>query len=151
MAAQGLSQQTATLGQAQYAFWPLPTDAGSFQYYMRTRPVALADATAFTGVLATRGDVLQTGALAQAAKWPGTRERPNPYFNLALARQLDEEFLRLAMQLDLRDDDVNPMSLDRIPWQRWTAWSWAYNTQYLQMTDATLGAYWGMDGWYPSW
>ncbi len=151
LASQGLSQQTATLGQAQYALWPLPTDAGSLQYYMRVRPAALTDDSPFKGVLASRPDVIQTGALAQAAKWPGTRDRPNPYFNLALARSLNEEFLTLLMQLDLRDDDVNPMSLDKIPWQRWTAWTWAYNTQYLQMTDATLGAYFGQDGWYPAW
>lgn len=148
LTAMGLSQYTPTLGRPLYAYWPIPTEAGSLQYYMRTRPAALADATLFKGVLGTRGDVLQTGALAQAAKWPGTRERPNPYFNLALARQLDAEFLQLMCQLDLRDDDVNPLSLDKVPWQRWTAWTWAYNTNYLQMTDATIGEYWGMN-WYP--
>lgn len=145
-----LSSAAATLGQARYQLWPLPTAAGSLQYYMRTRPVALTDATPFKGVLAHRGDVLQAGALAEAARWPGTRDRPNPYFNLTLARQLSDDFQRGVFQLDIRDDDVNPLSIDKVPWQRWTAWTWAYNTHYLQSTDATLGAYWGM-GWYPSW
>lgn len=150
LAAKSPSDYTGTLGQAQYEYWPIPEEEGSLSYYIRTRPTELVDSFVFKGVLAHRPDILQTGALAEAAKWPGTRDRPNPYFNLALARQLDQDFYALSTQLDLRDDDLNPQSLDKIPWQRINVWSWSFDTRLLQMTDATLGAYAGM-GWYPDW
>lgn len=149
LASQGLSQFPATLGQNQYAFWPIPESAGSLQAYLRIGPTALADEDVFKGVFANRDDLLTAGALARAAQWPGTATRPNPYFNLALARSQQEEYMQLLQQLDLRDDDQNPYSLDKIPWQRWTSYRWAYSTQLLQQTDATLGAYAGLEGWYP--
>ena len=99
-----------------------------------------------TGVLGARPDVLETGALAKAAKWPGTQDVKNPYFNLALSRELDAEFDRLALQLDLRDDDQNPQSWSTIPWQKWSTWAWAYDTSLLRETDATLAAYFGYTG-----
>lgn len=145
-----LSTYAPTLGQNRYQFWPIPTVAGSLQYYMRTAPSELADETPLKGVLAHRPDVVQSGALAQAALWPGTRDRPNPYFNLSVANRLAIDFQKGLFQLDLRDDDANFLSIDKLPWQRWSAWSWAYNTHYLQMTDATLGAYVGQSG-FPDW
>lgn len=149
LAALALSPVTATDGRPQFEYWPKPTAAGALQYYARLRPAELADSAVFKGPLAHRGDVVRTGALAQAAKWPGTRDRPNPYFNLALARQLDGDFVTAINQLDLRDDDLYQQSVDKVPWQRWNLWTWAYNTRLLQMSDATLGDYAG-GGWYPS-
>lgn len=137
------SKYTPTLGQIQYELWPKPSSDGALQYYMRTRPETLADEDLFVGVLAQRPDILQVGALMQAARWPGTKERPNPYFNLGLAQMLSKDFQDLANQLDNRDDDTYALSIDRVPWARWQAWAWAYNTHLLQRTDATLGSYFG--------
>lgn len=144
-----LSVYPPELGQAQYEYWPKPTAAGSLSYYMRKRPAQLADDDPFQGALAHRGDVIQDGALAQAARWPGTTERKNPYFNIQLAREYDERFRKGILQLDLRDDDMYYQSTNAVPWQRWQAWSWAYDTRLLQQTDATLGAYFGY-GAYPA-
>jgi hypothetical protein len=143
------STTPATLGQMQYEYWPYPTALQALQYYMITRPTDLTDTHVFRGVLAHRTDVLEAGALAAAAKWPGTRERPNPYFNLQLARMHQQEFEAAANQLDLRDDDQNQQSLGQIPWQKINTWAWAYNTQLLQATDATLADYagFGYGGW----
>lgn len=134
----------------QYEYWPYPAAHQALQYYMISRPPELADSYRFKGVLAHRTDILQKGALAEAAKWPGTRERPNPYFNVALARQLSGEFDALCTQLDLRDDDQNQQSISQIPWQKWSSYAWAYNTQLLQSTDATLNDYAGYLGGYGS-
>lgn len=144
-----LSIYPSTLGRAQYEFWPKPTAAGALYYYMRTRPVQPADDDTFKGALAHRGDVIEDGALAQAARWPGTTDRKNPYFNLQLARDLDAKFERGKFQLDLRDDDMFYQSTETIPWQRWQGWGWAYPTHLLQRTDATLASYFGY-GAYPT-
>lgn len=135
-----------TLGQVQYEFWPKPTAAGVFPYYASRRPVPLSDTDTFRGILGTRSDVLITGALAECATWPGTRDRPNPYFSLTNAKWLSDSFTSLCNQLDLRDDDVYTQTFDTIPFQRWSGWAWAYNTHLLQQTDATIGDYAGYLG-----
>jgi hypothetical protein len=136
-----------TLGQIQYEFWGRPSAAGSFAYYAIARPAIPADDDRLPGVLGDRPDVLETGALSKAAKWPGTADHKNPYFNMALCTKLEGEFLAKMLQLDLRDDDQAQQSIQRIPWGRWAGWTWAYDTHRLQATDATLGDYWGYTGY----
>lgn len=131
----------ATLGQYRMEYWPLPEETGALNYYARAMPTQMSDQFQFSGVVAARLDVLRHGALAAAAKWPGTPQRKNPYFNLALARELENDFQKGALQLDLRDDDQTQQTIDNMPWQRYQGWSWAYDTRLLQMTDATLGDY----------
>lgn len=137
------SQLPQTLGQMQYELWPKPSAAGALQYYIVKTPTALADASYFPGVLRNRTDILRTGAQAKCARWPGTADRKNPYFNLALATQLQNEFDKQILRLDLRDDDQFQQSWSTIPWNRWSAWAWAYDTRLLQASDATIADYWG--------
>lgn len=143
LVARKLSEYTLTAGQLQYEYWPVPTSAGALQYYAIKRPIDLADEDAFVGLLATRADILELGALARAALWPGTAEVKNPYFDLRLAAALQMKFDALANQLDLRDDDQSQQSWSTIPWHRWSAWGWAYDTHLLQQTDATVADYAG--------
>lgn len=140
-----------TLGRAQYTYWPIPTAQGALQYQYVKRPKNLVDSDIFHGVLGHRTDILVAGALAKCAKWPGTPDVKNPYFNLALAKQLEQEFQEGLIQLDLRDDDQLQQSLSNIPWERTDAWTWAYNTHLLQATDATLGAYAGYGNYQGFW
>lgn len=144
LSARRLSTTGSQTGRVQYEYWPKPTAAGALQYYAIGLPVDMADDDAFVGLLAARPDVLEAGALAEAARWPGTATEKNPYFNLGLAQLQDRRFEELAIQLDIRDDDVFQQSWSRIPWQRWSTWSWAYDTHLLQSTDADLSAYAGM-------
>lgn len=141
LAARAPSVYPPTAGQIQFEMWPIPEEAGALQYYSRARPAQMADEFVFSGVVAARLDVLQDGALAQAARWPGTGTVRNPYFNLALARQLSDDFEKGARQLDLRDDDQYQQSIDNAPWQRYATWGWAYDPQLLRRTDAVLGDY----------
>lgn len=145
LASRAPSTYPLTAGQYQYEYWPIPEEAGALQYYARQRPTQMADDFVFTGVLAHRMDVLQDGALAQAARWPGTAQVKNPYFNLALAKQFDADFAAGALQLDLRDDDQAQQTIDNYPWQRYQNWGWAWDPQLLRMTDAVLGDFtvWG--------
>lgn len=127
-----------TLGQTQYEYWPAPTAARSYPAFYNKIAQRLDDTVTFTGVMAQGADVLMAGALAQAALWPGTPDRPNPYFNAGLARTKQAEFLSGVQQLSLRDDDQHPDDLATIHWERWPLADLAYNDQALRATDATV-------------
>jgi hypothetical protein len=137
----GLSQRAATLGRVLYQWWPKPTAARTYPALYIARPVALADTFILQGVLRERGDVLVQGALVEAARWPGTAERPNPYFNLNLWRTMQESYTREQLQLALRDDDQAPMDLPQLDWSQMSGWQLAYDTTLLRASDYTLADY----------
>lgn len=147
LASAATSQLPDSLGNVQYEYWPKPSAAGALQTYIVQGPAPLRDGDSFWGVLRDRPDVIIHGALARCAVWPGTELKPNPYFSIQLANYHKGEFARLVNQLDLRDDDTAQQSWSTIPWQRWSAWAWAYDTKLLQATDATLADYVGGGYW----
>lgn len=131
----------ATLGYARAEWWPSPTTARQVPAWYRSRPAQLADTDPLPGVLAGRGSVLETGALAACAKWPGTAEAKNPYFNPQLAKTLSDEFDRDCAKLELRDDDQAQQSWVALPYHQWPCWGLSGGTDYLRATDATVGDY----------
>lgn len=134
-----LSTVPATLGQVQYEWWPAPTSASAFPYYYRKQAAILADDDPLLGVVSSR--VLEIGALADCAKWPGTAEKKNPYFNMTLHKQLLDEFNHECAILELRDDDQAVQSWVTLPYHRWATWDLSFDTRYLRSTDATVGDY----------
>jgi len=132
------SQVPATLGRMTYEYWPRPTAARSYPYYYFKQAQNLAETFAFSGALAEAGNVLQTGALAQAANWPGTGDKPNPYFNAGLAARLKKEFEDGVQLVSLRDDDMQGSDYLRVNWDRWPLADLAYNDESLRSTDATI-------------
>ncbi len=134
-----LSTVPATLGQVQYEWWPAPTSAKSLPYYYRQQAQALADTAPLLGVLTAR--VLSTGALAYAAAWPGTADKKNPYFNLALAKGLKDQFDQECATLELRDDDQAQETWSTMPYHRWATWDLTFDTHYLRSSDASVGDY----------
>jgi hypothetical protein len=117
-----LSDLTATLGQAQYEWWPYWTAASSlrFPFYYMKRPADLADDDYFEGPLRERSDVIYTGALAKAARWPGPSiERRNPFFNLALAAQLKTDFEYQRGLLEVKDEELYMTWLQDQEWARY--------------------------------
>lgn len=107
------STDPLTLGQARYRAYPL--GAASLTAIYHRQGDRLADGQLFTGVLADGAEVLVAGALAQAALWPGTGEKPNPYFNASLAEAKAGEFKYGVQMLSLRDDEQYPDDL----WDSW--------------------------------
>jgi hypothetical protein len=140
------SVDPATLGQTRYEYYPKPNAIGALQYYAKLLPFTLALDEDLPIGIAARADILELGALMHAAKWPGTVDLKNPYFNIGLAQSLRGDYESGCQQLDIRDDDRYQQSIDNLPWQRWSAWGWAYDTHFLQSTDATVGAYFGYLG-----
>jgi hypothetical protein len=101
-------------GQARYRLYPSGTATTLTAIYHRQGD-RLTDGDVFTGVLGDGAETLVAGALAQAALWPGTPDKPNPYFNAGLATTKANEF-RIGIQaLSLRDDEQYPDDL----WDSW--------------------------------
>jgi len=134
-----LSTVPATLGQVQYEWWPGPTTAKQFPYYYRRQAQVQQDTDPLLGVVTAR--VLEVGALAYCAAWPGTVEQKNPYYNLALHRSLLDEFDKQCASLELRDDDQAQESWSTLPYHRWATWDLTFDTRYLRSTDASIGDY----------
>ena len=103
-----------TVGQARYLVYPHGSSSTLTAIYNR-QGARLDDTSVLTGVLADGGEVLVAGALAQAALWPGTGERANPYFNAGLAQTKTTEFKYGVQMLSLRDDEQYPDDL----WDSW--------------------------------
>lgn len=134
-----LSTVPATLGQVQYEWWPGPLTARQYPYYYRQQAQVLNDTDPLLGVINPR--VLEVGALAYCATWPGTVERKNPYFNPVLHKTLKDEFEQECARLELRDDDQAQESWTTLPYHRWATWDLTFDTRYLRSTDASIGDY----------
>jgi len=109
------STDPLTLGQVRYVLYPVPGAATTLTAVYHRQGARLSDGEVFAGVLADGGEVLVAGALAQAALWPGTGEKPNPYFNAGLAQTKTSEFKYGVQMLSLRDDEQVPDDL----WDSW--------------------------------
>lgn len=141
LASHNLSQRTATLGRVLYEAWPHPTAAGTYLVHYFKRSDRLADEDTFQGVLATYTLALQQGALAQAAMWPGTESRKNPYFNLPLARELQAQFLNTCNMLNIMDDDQYLQDLAQVDLAKFGLAAISADTSLLRESDATLADY----------
>lgn len=143
LAAATHSQVTAYLGRVTYEAWPRPTAAGTYrlQYFLRSD--VLDDETTLPGLLATYGDSLRTGALAEAAQWPGTTTQKNPYFNLPLARELKAQFYEAVKAIDVMDDDQYLLDLQQLDLSKFGLAAVSADPSLLRMTDAGAGDYYG--------
>jgi hypothetical protein len=138
LVARAPSTYTPTLGRVQYEYWPRPTANRSYPALYNKQADDLNDTDVFTGVLADGAQTLITGALAQAALWPGTADKSNPYYSLTLADRKKAEFDKAVQRLSLRDDEIYPDDLATVHWEHWPLADLAYNDQSLRATDASL-------------
>ncbi len=136
-----LNFSRCVVGRYTYEAWPYPTAAGSYILQYFTRTDTLADDYQFLGALATWTSVLQKGALAEAAKWPGTPTQKNPYFNLALADRLETEFNTALKSLDVMDDDAYLMDLQQTDLAKFGLAALSADTTLMRESDATLADY----------
>lgn len=141
LAAYQLSTATPTLNQLLYEAWPRPSAAGTYviKYFARTDE--LADDDPFKGVLATKTQALLDGALARAARWPGTSTQKNPYFNLPLAAVLEAKFAAACQTLDIMDDDHYLMDLSQVDLSSYGLGGLSGDAASLRQSDATLNDY----------
>lgn len=58
-----------------------------------------------------RGDMILEFALAEAASFKGTKDQPNPYFNMDVARRHDAHATEMLAQAELLDDETSMQDL----------------------------------------
>src|SRR3990167_1463432 len=97
-------------GVPRYELWPHPMGY-TFPYLYENEVEDLSD-----GGLIPRsinGDLLLELALGEAAYYPGTRDKPNAYFNRATGTRHDERSEQLIGEAELKDDETNMIDLMR--------------------------------------
>jgi len=138
LVARAPSTYIPTLGRIQYQYWPRPTAARSYPALYNKQADDLTDVDTFNGVMADGAQILINGALALAALWPGTGDRPNPFYSLTLADRYQVRFAQGIQELSLRDDEQYPDDLAKVHWEHWPLADIAYNDQSLRASDATV-------------
>lgn len=101
---------TSGPGVSRYELWPHPVGY-TFPYLYEAEQADLDDG----GVIprSINGDLLLEMALAEAAYYPGTRDKPNSYFSKPTGARHDERAEQLIAEAELKDDDINMQDLLR--------------------------------------
>lgn len=129
----------STLGQIRYEYWPRPTQNRTYPAFYQKQAATLSDTDVFSGVLVNQAvDILKKGALAEAARWPGTADAPNPYYGMGSAQLLQKDFEDSLQRVGLLDDDHYANDLTHVHWERWPLADLAYGDKSLRATDATI-------------
>lgn len=94
-------------GRPRFELFPYQTGARTFPAFYYRKPENLLDDQELIGPLARRGvELLTQGALARAARWPGTATQKNPYFSLSLASELERDFEQALTEIDVVDSEM---------------------------------------------
>lgn len=132
-----------------YQWWPANTVGGTYEavYLVGPTTSSLTDDTALPEPLADRHYVLRDAVLMRCAMYPGTPSEKNPYFNLSLARELQQQFEIGRKDLGIVDDDQMPTQvIDNIDWG-WVSGRRALSDHNYQYSDATAVGFPGL-GYY---
>ncbi len=107
---------SAGLGLPQFEAWPYASTDQILYYIYLTRPADLIQA-ADTPIWPIRSDAIVSGALADVARWPGTRETPNPYFSRPdYWRAYEMEYEDKMIEIERRDENVYMTMLQTHPY-----------------------------------
>jgi len=137
-----LSGEASTLGQVMYEYHPSPSAARQYPYLYARMPEQLADTTLLPGLFLQHTEILKKGIACEAAQWPGTKDLPNPYFNLALYDRVKAEWDLLIQRLSLADDTQFPDQYMQVNWASLGGRGLTNNSTWLRQTDASVAEYW---------
>ena len=97
---------TASTPMPQFEVWPYTNAARTLYYTYIKRGTDLINDTDIP-IWPLRSDVIVSGALADAARWPGTADKPNPYFARAdYWKSYELEFVDKMIEMERRDEEV---------------------------------------------
>ena len=119
----------------------MASGVGQYQMTYFKRADVLNDDSIFQGVLSTYTETLVEGALSWAARWPGTTDKKNPYFNLALASAHQLRFDAERQTLRVMDDDQYLMMMEQINLSKFGLAALSADTTLMRESDATLADY----------
>jgi hypothetical protein len=104
------------LGLPQFEAWPYATTAQTIYYMYLIRPADLVSPTDIP-IWPIRTDAIVAGALADVARWPGTRETPNPYFTRPeYWKAYEMEFEDKMVEIERRDESIFMTQLQMYPY-----------------------------------
>lgn len=92
-------------GLPRYEFYPHKKAAYVYPFLYEADPDDLED-SGTTLPRYIRGDVLLEASLAKAAMWPGLADKPNPYYDLALAGRHERRAREMGENLQVADDEI---------------------------------------------
>lgn len=88
-----------------YELWPHQKSQYVYPYLYENRATDLEDSGAVLPLF-IRGDIVLEMALAEAARYPGTKANPNFYFSERLGASHELKAERMIARLELQDDNV---------------------------------------------
>lgn len=132
-------EPTSIGGKPRYELYPRPDITSSHTYpYRYVRRLPELSAATDAPIYPVRAQTLREGALAELARWPGTQDRPNPYFSLDLSAFHEKQFTD-ALQRDMREDqeinqtDIQYPGINANGGWGWGAWPYApFNSSFMQ-------------------
>lgn len=101
-------------GLPRYEIYPRPSTVVSYPYRYIKRIPELSAATD-APIYPVRPETLRYGALAELAKWPGTSDRPNPYFDTNIFAEQEAAFQESLGRDNRIDQEINPTDLSYEP------------------------------------
>lgn len=120
----------AAAGQPRYELYPYQTTARTYPVTYFVKSAILGDDTPIIGPLSRRApEILLNGALSRCARWPGTESRKNPYFNLALANELEKAFDKAVMEVTVTDQELY---FDGLPMSDFMFADFPWDSNWLQ-------------------
>lgn len=109
----------------QYEVWPYSTNARNLYYVYLKRPVDLIN-DSDTPLWPIRSDAIVAGALADAARWPGTPTEINPYYRRPeLWISYEKEYEDKMIELERRDEDLTLTWLSSNDWASYPFYPWS--------------------------
>lgn len=101
----GSGYATIAAGLRRFELYPRPTGEHLYSYTYYRKP-ALLSAYSDRPIWPLRGDALRAGAIAELCKWPGTKQTPNPHFDLNLYALYEQDFQREIGRCAREDQEV---------------------------------------------
>jgi hypothetical protein len=107
-------QSLVSQGTPLFELWPAPTFSGylyPYQYYAKESDLSPTTPN-LPPFIANRGEVVLELALSKAATYPGTVDRPNPYYSLALSGMHNSRFENMMVDLERNDEEIGVTRVD---------------------------------------
>ena len=121
----------ASMPVPQYEAWPYNTTARTLYYTYKRRGADLIQATDIP-IWPIRSDAIVSGALADAARWPGTTANPNPYFKSPqFWKTYDDDYRDKMIEIERVDEDIYSTMLIQWPYSQVTTWA-PLSAQWIQ-------------------
>jgi hypothetical protein len=123
------------LGSPRYELYPHPNEAMVLSAVYSTKGTDI-EADGWTVPMPITGDVIKLGALDLMARYPGTREKPNPFAQIGRATEFRDRFEEAVMQFMTMDEYIIEQNITQME----ASWPYAILPWARSQTDDVLGA-----------